>query len=72
MSRCRGVVKHWDAKRGFGFVAPDNGDCDVFVHISNCAVDGAALPRGALVEFEIGTASDGRSFAKSLALVTGK
>ncbi len=30
----RGVLKTWKDDRGFGFIQPDNGDKDIFVHIS--------------------------------------
>lgn len=30
----KGIVKHWNQLRGFGFIACDNGEPDVFVHIS--------------------------------------
>jgi len=38
-----GIVKAWLEERGFGFIAPDLGGKDVFVHIT-------ALERGAVVE----------------------
>lgn len=37
----RGTVKWFNATKGFGFIAPDNGGTDIFVHIS--AVKGAGL-----------------------------
>jgi CspA family cold shock protein len=37
-----GIVKWFNAQKGFGFIQPENGDADVFVHIS--AVERAGLP----------------------------
>ncbi|MCA1952436.1 MAG: cold-shock protein [Hyphomicrobiales bacterium] len=49
-----GTVKWFNATKGFGFIQPDNGGTDVFVHIS--AVERAGLrglADGQKVEFEI-------------------
>ena len=49
-----GTVKWFNAQKGFGFIAPDDGTKDVFVHIS--AVERAGmneLREGQKVEFEL-------------------
>ena len=40
MSRLAGVVKWFSDAKGFGFVAPDNGEADVFVHFVGIADTG--------------------------------
>ena len=55
-----GTVKWFNAQKGFGFIAPDEGSSDVFVHIS--AVERAGLmglPDGQKLSYEI--VSDRRS-----------
>ncbi len=50
----KGTVKWFNDKKGFGFIAPSNGDKDVFVHFSEIQMDGyRSLQEGQLVEFEI-------------------
>lgn len=51
-----GTVKFFNSAKGFGFIAPEGGDKDVFVHIS--AVERAGLgtlTEGQRVEFEVVT-----------------
>jgi len=64
-----GTVKWFNASKGFGFIEPENGKRDVFLHIS--AVERAGLTRiddGQKVTFDIETGRDGRESASNLAL----
>ena len=49
----RGVVKWFNPAKGFGFIQPDNGGKDVFVHISAVEKAGlSTLNEGAKVSYE--------------------
>ncbi|QRZ12934.1 cold-shock protein [Paracoccus methylovorus] len=64
-----GTVKWFNATKGFGFIAPENGGKDVFLHIS--AVERAGLSTiadGQAVTFDIESGRDGRQSASNLAL----
>jgi cold shock CspA family protein len=50
-----GVVKYWNPKRGFGFFSRDDGEDDLFGHVSQIICDVDELPWRARVSFEIGT-----------------
>lgn len=51
-----GFVKHWNAHKGYGFIKPDDGGPDLFVHVNNLTDDGPdELPVGARVRFDEGT-----------------
>ena len=65
----KGTVKWFNATKGFGFIAPEGGSKDVFVHIS--AVERAGLrelPDGQAVTFDVEKGRDGRESAINLAL----
>lgn len=60
-----GEVLWFDAERGFGFIRPDMGPRDVFVHVSALAEARLTeLPAGARVEFELVQTGDGRLTAQ--------
>ena len=48
-----GVVKWFNDSKGYGFITPDEGSKDLFVHFSNISGDGfKSLSEGARVEFD--------------------
>lgn len=50
----QGTVKWFNAEKGFGFIAPDDGSADVFAHFSAIAGNGyKSLEENAKVEFDI-------------------
>jgi len=53
-------VKWFDAKKGFGFITPEDGSDDVFVHHTNIAGQGfKTLNNGQAVEYEVGQGRKG-------------
>jgi cold shock protein len=48
-----GVVKLFDVNKGWGFITPDDGEADVFVHSSQIRT--GTLKEGDRVEFELGS-----------------
>ncbi|GAB4838500.1 hypothetical protein Ancab_028045 [Ancistrocladus abbreviatus] len=59
--RLRGVVKWFNGQKGYGFITPEDGGEDLFVHQSSIRADGfRSLGDGETVEFVIGSGDDGR------------
>lgn len=64
-----GTVKWFNTTKGYGFIAPDDGGKDVFVHISAVERSGlTGLPDNQKVEFELDSGRDGRQLATNLRL----
>lgn len=55
-----GTLRSWNEDRGFGFIAPNDGGPEVFVHISAFARDGTRPTVGEKVTFELDKGRDGR------------
>jgi CspA family cold shock protein len=52
--RMKGTVKWFSAPKGYGFIAPEDGGKDVFVHYSEIQMTGyAELNEGDMVEFTV-------------------
>ncbi|MGC1358319.1 MAG: cold-shock protein [Xanthobacteraceae bacterium] len=66
-----GTVKWFNAQKGFGFIQPENGEKDVFVHISAVERAGlSTLSEGQKVSFEVvADRRTGKSSADSLRAV---
>jgi CspA family cold shock protein len=62
-----GTVKWFNSTKGYGFIQPDDGSRDAFVHIS--AVESAGLENlreGQKVQYELVTGRNGKSSAENL------
>ena len=62
-----GIVKWFNPTKGFGFIEPEDGGKDAFVHISAVERAGmSTLREGQKVEFEIVPGKNGKSSAENL------
>ncbi len=59
-----GTVKWFSEEKGFGFIVPDEGGKDLFVHRSNVETDDRVLRDGQKVEFEVGQGRKGPEATK--------
>ncbi|MDE0303423.1 MAG: cold-shock protein [Albidovulum sp.] len=65
-----GSVKWFDPDKGFGFIAPDDGSGDAFVHISAVQRSGLeTLAEGQKVSYELQPGRGGKPAAGNISLV---
>jgi CspA family cold shock protein len=65
-----GTVKFFNTTKGFGFISPENGEKDAFVHISAVQRSGLqGLYEGDKVTYELETGRDGKVSATNLTLL---
>lgn len=51
----KGIVKWFDKKKGYGFITPDGGGKDIFVHITEVDKAGiSAMNEGDAISYEVG------------------
>ena len=56
----KGTVKWFDNKKGYGFITPEDGETDLFVHMSGIMMEGfETLKDGQDVEYEVGDSDKG-------------
>jgi len=64
--KMQGRVKFWNSERGFGFIARDDENGDVFCHVRDLPEGMDELAVGDLVSFELVHGRDGRLAAKNV------
>lgn len=62
-----GTVKFFNTTKGYGFIAPEDGSNDVFVHISALESSAQPLHEGQKVSFEVAS-KNGKTFAENVQL----
>lgn len=72
VKKLTGIVKWFSGQKGFGFIAPDDGGDDLFVHQTEIRTEGfRTLREGKRVEFLVNFSEDGRSKAVDVVALPG-
>jgi CspA family cold shock protein len=65
-----GTVKWFNADKGYGFIEPEGGGKDIFVHVSQVQASGlTTLENNQAIEFEMVDGLDGRQMAGNITIV---
>ncbi len=59
LAKSKGTVKFFNTQKGFGFIAPDNGGKDLFVHANNIQGHAESMREGLKVEYVEGQGRKG-------------
>ena len=66
----KGTVKWFNGQKGYGFISPEDGSADAFVHITAVQAAGLAeLAEGQQVEFELAPGRNGKMAAQNIRVV---
>ncbi len=64
--RLKGAIKYWNGRKGFGFIAPDNEDKQIFVHIKAFTERKGKPVIGQEVTYTLSTDDQGRPRAENV------
>ncbi|RYY78347.1 MAG: cold-shock protein [Moraxellaceae bacterium] len=64
--RQQGILKQWNTDKGFGFIRPDDGGKDIFIHISAFPKDGVTPQLGEKIRYDISADQNGKPKAVAI------
>jgi cold shock CspA family protein len=60
MNRVRGRLKNWNGDKGYGFIRPDDGGKDVFVHVKDVGITARSPRQGDVIRYQVMSDGAGR------------